>query len=202
VSKLLVEGVNDQHVIWSLLQRRQFPEVFVVEQKGGYSNLLRVLSVELKGSELDRLGIVLDADLDVGARWSSVKDVLRKNGFPDFPTQPSPDGTVVSNGRIRIGVWLMPDNVISGMLEDFVQQLLPEGDPIWPISSRFVEELPETENRYRNCHIAKARIHAWLAVQDEPGSPMGQAITRRMLEDASAECNKFMVWLERLFVKD
>ena len=68
-STLLVEGNDDQHVIWGLLARHNFPQVFDVEEKGGVENLLRVLPVQLKASGIVAVGAVLDADINLAARW-------------------------------------------------------------------------------------------------------------------------------------
>ena len=200
--KLLVEGTDDQHVLWALLKRRAIPETFAIEQTGGYSNLLQRLPVEFKASGLKRIGVVIDADLDYLARWNSLRAALKKSGLTIIPAQPVAGGFVSNVKGIRVGAWLMPDNSFPGMLEDFVSQLIPEGDEIWPDSSQFVESLALTANRYRDCHVAKAQVHTWLAVQDTPGSPMGQAITKRLLRDGGATCDAFISWLERLFVLD
>ena len=45
-----------------------------------------------------------------------------------------------------------------------------------------LKELEENHwNKYKSVHHAKARIHTWLSWQDEPGTPMGTAITKRTL---------------------
>ncbi len=46
-SVLLVEGKDDQHVIWSLLEHYQVPELFVVKDCDGIENLLRDVSLRL-----------------------------------------------------------------------------------------------------------------------------------------------------------
>ena len=45
----------------------------------------------------------------------------------------------------------------------------------------------------------KARIHTWLAWHDEPGLPVGTAITSRILSTDNDLCQCFVDWLERLF---
>ena len=46
---LLVEGENDQHVVWSLLEHYKVPERFEVMDKKGIENLLEHLRVNLSG---------------------------------------------------------------------------------------------------------------------------------------------------------
>nr|WP_254435729.1 DUF3226 domain-containing protein [Dolichospermum sp. UHCC 0260] len=47
--------------------------------------------------------------------------------------------------------------------------------------------------------LSKAIIHTYLAWQDEPGYPMGQAITKQSLRPHTDIAIKFTDWLTRLF---
>ncbi len=199
MKRLLVEGTDDQHVLWSLFKRRHVAQTFEVVETKGYDKLIARLPVELKGSNLDALGVVVDADISTQARWDAVRAAFQKGGFTAVPANPVQGGLVVTEGDLRFGIWVMPDNTIPGMLEDFVSFLVPEDDIVWPISDQFVEGLPPSENRFRDVHKTKAKVHAWLAVQDSPGSPMGQAITKRTLNDSGNVCDDFVDWIGRLF---
>jgi hypothetical protein len=46
---------------------------------------------------------------------------------------------------------------------------------------------------------SKANIHTWLAWQEEPGKPMGQAITAKYLNPKSKQAELFVNWLRALF---
>ena len=48
-------------------------------------------------------------------------------------------------------------------------------------------------------HKSKAEIHTWLAWQEEPGTPMGQAITKQYLDTNKELAKKFIGWLDNLF---
>lgn len=53
---LLVEGPDDEHVFYALLQHYQLPQRFKIKNKGGIEHLLSTLPVELTlNSELERL---------------------------------------------------------------------------------------------------------------------------------------------------
>ncbi len=47
---------------------------------------------------------------------------------------------------------------------------------------------------------SKAKIHTYLAWQEEPGKPMGQAITAKVLHAESETAKVFVEWIKRLFV--
>jgi hypothetical protein len=94
----------------------------------------------------------------------------------------------------------MPNNQLPGMLEDFVALLMPADDNLRPKAEEILREIErEGLNRYGEIHHAKALIHTWLAWQETPGMPMGQAITARVLQRESAIAQVFADWLQRLF---
>lgn len=210
--QLLVEGKNDRHVIWALCEQYQLSETFTVEvppgKREGVESLLAVLPVLLNEKKLQTLGIVVDADQDLAARWQSIRDRLIARDYPkaDIPDSPRVKGWVYQPEDIylkRVGVWVMPNNQLPGMLEDFVALLMPENDNLRPKAEEILREI-ETEglNRYGEIHRAKALIHTWLAWQETPGMPMGQAITARVLQRESAIAQVFVAWLQRLFETD
>jgi hypothetical protein len=96
----------------------------------------------------------------------------------------------------------MPNNQLPGILEDFIAHLIPEGDLL---ASRVEACLQEIEreglNYYNLAHRAKAFIHTWLAWQENPGLPMGQAITAHVLDPNEPLAVTFVDWLNRLFVQ-
>ena len=57
----------------------------------------------------------------------------------------------------------------------------------------------EKIQRYKVVHRAKAKIHSYLAWQDEPGKPMGVSITAHVLNPDSPSGIKFLEWLKRLY---
>ena len=200
---LLVEGRDDVCVVSELLERHHIPERFRVEERGGISRLLGGLAVALKGSELTRLGIVVDANADLEGRWAQICTILQDSGKVKMPKHPESQGTIVQverpEGVKTVGIWLMPDNTLPGMLEHFVSFLIPENDCLWPRAQESVERIPETERRFHSQHLIKAYVHTWLAWQKDPGTPMGQAINNRYLEADSKQAQRFIAWVRRLF---
>lgn len=206
--QLLVEGKNDRHVIWALCQQYQLPETFSVEvpqEEGteGVEALLNGLPERLKAENLRTLGIVVDADRNLSARWQSIKDKLSSIGYQDIPQSPPPEGWVCAPSDPylpRVGVWLMPDNRLPGMLEDFVAYLIPPGDTLHPRAEAILQELEQAGlNRYTSIHHPKALIHTWLAWQKTPAMPMGQAITAQVLNSHCPIALIFIEWLKNLF---
>jgi hypothetical protein len=195
--RLLVEGPDDKHVISHLLLARyRGYERIKVTDHGGIEPLLEELSVFLKGTE--NFGIVLDANDSINNRWDAVRNRAIQAGYTVSAT-PEPAGTVITtNAKPRFGVWIMPDNQMPGMLEDFVGRLVPEGDGLWPMADEVVKNIPEERRRFRPKALLKAIVHTWLAWQEEPGTPMGAAINQRYLRNDSELADRFIAWVARL----
>ena len=193
---LLVEGQDDEHVARHIWWRHAEDAPFCIKVMGSEAELRRVIFAEVKAEGRLALGILLDANTDPGARWQSVRDRLAQAGIA-APERLSPDGTIIE-GRPRVGVWLMPDNAASGELEDFVAQMIPDCDPVWPLSQDYIEGIPCAERKFRKKKKARAQVHAWLAAREDPRR-MGEAIRTRDLEVDGALCQEFVAWLKALF---
>jgi hypothetical protein len=144
--RLLVEGEDDKHSIIHLLARHSFDwhdEGTIrpyVSSEGSVERLLRALPVAVKSAH-SRIGVVLDADLDLPIRWLQVRNRLESAGLK-VPERPSAEGTILPGLRAgtRIGIWLMPDNSSPGILEDFLGNLVPPEDPIWSYADEVASE--------------------------------------------------------------
>ena len=200
---LLVEGKDDEHVFCHLLEHYQVPDRFEIINKKGIDNLLGTLPTELKRSDLERLGIIVDANTDIEARWMALHNILIKAGDADVPAAPNPAGTIVVLEQpyrtLTVGIWLMPNNTLPGMLENFVAFLVPPDDPLWDRTGNCLQQIPEQHRRFSVAHQPKAHIHTWLAWQEEPGTPMGLAITKRYLNADAPYAQQLMDWIRRLF---
>ncbi len=195
---LLVEGQDDKHVVRHLWKRRHRSEPpFGIEDKEGVENLTGDISTEIKAPGRVAVGIVVDANDDLGGHWDAISHRLREAEIGGVPGVPSPDGTII-DADPRVGVWLMPDNRKPGELEDFVQQMIPHDDPVWPRAREYVRGIPEAARPFRPGKTSRAELHAWLATREEPGF-MGSAIGREDLNADGPLCAAFLAWLERLF---
>ena len=200
---LLVEGSDDRHVLYALLKHYQVPEVFEVVQLDGIDRLLESIPVRLKLKDLPRMGVVMDADLDLSTRWGAVLAILRRAGYDPLPAEPAPEGTIIPppNDRLPLfGIWLMPDNRLPGILEDFVRFLVPPDDALFAPAQSSVREAASIDQRFSDADRPKAEIHTWLAWQERPGRPLGAAITARYLDAAVPQAETLVAWVRRLFV--
>ena len=132
--KLLVEGQTDKRVIPYLMEANGIAwedtaanPIVAIEPVGGVEEMLKpgVVEAELAATGLEALGIVVDANGDAHERWGQLRRHY-ESAVPGLPEVLPEDGlTTAEQGhpagrRVpRFGVWIMPDNRLTGMLEDF-----------------------------------------------------------------------------------
>lgn len=204
--KLLVEGNEDVHVILAFWNNAQLPEVFDIIDCHSITKLLDNLKLRLTAPQNnERIGIVVDADVDISARWDAIKNRLDSTGMYNCKNLQLPnDGLILAADNSdypTIGVWVMPNNKLPGMLEDFVSTLAEADDPLMVKADEVLDQLEKEKiQKYKSVHRAKAKIHSYLAWQDEPGKPMGTSITAHVLNPDSPSGLMFLDWLKKLFL--
>lgn len=205
---LLVEGEQDKRVIPYLLDahivwgdnKSEFPTNIVAYD--GVDDLLAAGEIEtqLKTPKLQTLGIIVDANDSLDSRWRQVRNRCLA-AFPELTETLPPEGLIATNDEgIRLGVWVMPDNQTSGMLETFLSFLIPEeGDELWERTQEYVDEAKRLGAPFKEVHRDKARVHSWLAVQDPPGESLHLAVVQRMFRPDSVNCAAFVEWFIKLY---
>ena len=118
-----------------------------------------------------------------------------------MPVKPNEQGTIIqAQDKPSIGIWLMPDNDQNGMLEDFCHSLIEPKS--LEVAAQSVEQAKTHKaTTFKDAHHSKAIIHTYLAWQDEPGLPLGAAITAKALDGDKPLAKTFVDFLNRLFVE-
>ncbi|MGI6415475.1 MAG: DUF3226 domain-containing protein [Thermoguttaceae bacterium] len=204
---LLVEGKDDAHVLKHVCGNRGGPRLDNVKSHDGVDQLVQSFPVQLKASGDGAIvGLVVDADIDVASRWRSLRNPLISLGYVGVPESPTREGTILDPpaGKLlpRVGIWVMPDNSSQGILEDFLSLLVPAGSKLFDHVKTSVATIPRAERRFSQLAEPKVAIHTWLAWQEEPGKPLGTAITARYLDPDVAQVDVLVSWLNRLFCQD
>ena len=187
---MFVEGFTDKHVVRHICRQNELP-CFPIEEKQGVHVLLEDIGPEIKAPDREVVAFVLDANGDIKKQWCSVYNELKKAGVTP-PKKPASAGVIVA-GQPRVGVWLMPDNESLGELEDFVQTMIPEGDPVWPLSKQYIADIPEEHKKFKLQKTSKAEVYAWIATRKKP------AIGTRDLDTSGDLCLRFSTWIRKLF---
>lgn len=199
---LLVEDTDDRQVVRYILNRHQASIPFCVLETGGVSKLLPQISVHIDAPDQEVVGILADANTDLNVRWREITQRIWeaeriKTAGLHAPQSPDPNGTII-DARPRVGVWLMPNNTRGGELEDFVAQMIPDGDAVWRLSRKYIDKIPDADRKFPDDKSTKAQLYAWLAARKNPRL-MGLAIRDGDLSVDGPLCQKFVDWLTRLF---
>ncbi len=205
--RLLVEGSDDLHSVIHLMARHGFDwndeskDRPFVSSLDGVEKLLKAVPITLKGT-YKRIGIILDANSSLLARWAQIRDRANRAGVT-LSELPRPEGTIVEGSRpgSRVGIWLMPDNSSPGTLESFLSQLVSGDDPIWAYADETTRNARQQGARCQDKDHAKSVLHTWLAWQEEPGLPFGTALRTGVFEVESEAARRFVAWFNRLFVE-
>lgn len=207
---ILVEGADDKHFLWHFLDTNKltFPFDHIINCKG-IERLKENFGVRLELGNLPGLGIIIDADSNVEAQWQSIRNIMIEKGYPNTPKSPNPKGTIVKHPNPEnnieiiniVGVWIMPNNQIPGILEDFIQFMVPDKNEQLSYAKQCVANIPGKKQFGEN-NISKAEIHTWLAWQEEPGTPLGQAVTKRYLDSDRTHTLPLLEWVRQLFVEE
>ena len=157
---ILVEGKDDREVLHHLLTHyRILKGTLECKACEGKNLLLAEFTIRLKKGDLDPVGIVIDADNDLRACWDSLRNILSQAGYAAVPKEPLPEGVILrQEEKPPAGLWIMPNNSLPGMLEDFVSHLVPRNDSLWSRAETCVNGIPLEQRPFKD-KLAKAHIH-------------------------------------------
>jgi len=200
---LLVEGNDDKHVLMHLCGNHHL-RLDEIKEHGGIDNLLESFPVRLKaGEDGDIVGVIVDADTNLESRWQGLRDRLNTLGYQNVSAAPEPNGTVIDPPEDtllpRVGIWIMPNNQTTGILEDFLLFLVPRDSQLLAHVETSVQNIPNDQCLFSPLARPKAIIHTWLSWQREPGKPFGTAIMEKFLDPNVVEVELLIAWLRRLY---
>lgn len=228
--KILVEGESDKRVIQAMGGLSLNEEEIRVA--GRFSVLCEDIESEVKSPRrIEHLAIVFDANGSPDGQWKLVRERIldayselpatppqRKkleDRIPAAPTNKQSEGIWVDDFKpwitgyqTSLGLWMMPSNYEKGALEDFLVRIVDPDNPYWRPALNYVNEVSNIHRGFPTYKIfsesksTKARIHAWLAIQESSGDPPGKAMARAIkagsLDIQSKEAQNFKRWLEKL----
>jgi hypothetical protein len=207
---LLVEGQDELRTIPELIEinginwgTRKNPVVLLRDCQG-CENIINkdVIAVELKADGIEALGILLDADEFPLDRWSAIRNACRNSGMiAGTPDELPEEGLILeADNGVRVGIWIMPDNKLPGMLETFLGYLLPnDTSALWDLAEETIDRAKIQGAPFTEYHRDKAQIYSWLAWQKPPGRQLHQAIKERILDPQHPEAQRFVSWFRQLY---
>lgn len=169
---LLGEGKDEVRFFTALLGHLGIADVQVIDY-GGKTRLKDFLEALAQTpasgfAGLVSLAITRDADLDAVGAFASVSAALTNVGV----SAPAAHG-LFAGVNPRVGVWILPDGAAPGMLESLCMAAV-QTDFAVPCVDEYFQCVSQRAARQPN-NIAKARLHVWLASQNEPDKRLGEA---------------------------
>ncbi len=197
---LLVEGSDDCKIIKKFCSDNKIKDnLFSFCSCDGNSNVLKKLSSMIKQppNEREIIGVILDADDNIKKCYEDIKGKVED--FYTLPTDFPETGLVVEKESLpKLGIWIMPNNLDKGALEDFYLKLATN------INTKFINGLiNQAEGKkltsFKPQHRNKAIMHTYFAWQDTPGMPLHSSINKIALDNEAGIADKFKSWLIELF---
>ncbi|SHA24110.1 hypothetical protein BTHERMOSOX_1324 [Bathymodiolus thermophilus thioautotrophic gill symbiont] len=197
-SVLLLEGTDDCHIIKKFCEDGNIAVNFGFCNCRGDSNLLKQLSAFLLANDnKDIIGVILDADNNVDARYQEIKDKVKK--FYTLPEEMPKDGLVYTEkGQPKLGIWIMPNNQDNGALEEFYLTLAIDIDTDF-INDVITQAEGKNLTSFKSQHRKKAIMHTYFSWQDFPGSSLHASINKIALDNNQDIAIAFSAWLVKLF---
>ena len=171
--KLLIGEGKDEVMFFEAYLKHLKIEDIQVELYNGKTSLktyLKTLKLRPGYINLESLGITRDADDSATNAFQSVSNSLKNTKF----SYPRKIGEIVGDNP-KVSIFILPNQKNRGMLEDLCLASL-DADPILNcVEDYFKCILKQSNKKHKKKDLAKAKIHAWLASQDEPDKRLGEA---------------------------
>jgi hypothetical protein len=174
-------------------------------KQGVLSHLTSALLPQLQDGQLERIGVVVDADHRAAhgdgyaATLVRFTDALAQAGYQLDPVAAS--GLIFSHqdGLADLGLWIMPNNADEGMLEDWIKQCLhPSETGLYQHGQKSMGEIPGGA-KFQSWHKTKAEVATWLAWQKKPGHGLYNAVQSELLDTESSLFKELHAWLRHMF---
>ncbi len=190
---LLVEGESDKQFFRELLKKISLNHVEIkiytpldsgAEKNGkvGACDILSIYMQNLPDGSTSHLAIVMDADY-ISDGWGfdntfqKAEEVIKKNGYEK--SNKNSYGILFNHpdGLNDVGLWVMPDNRLEGMAEDWIKAVIKsEETSLFEHAINVVGNLPKPL-KFKEIHRSKVQVATWMAWQKIPGQGLDAAVT-------------------------
>jgi hypothetical protein len=213
---LLVEGEADRAFFEALCRLLSIPadvRVATPKDTGGTHNtkngvlnhLTAVLLPQLQDGQLERIGVVVDADRVAHGSGFQITlqrftDALAPGGYQPIPTATTGLIFKHQDGLADLGLWVMPNNADEGMLEDWIKHCLhPSEAGLYQHGEASIASIPGGP-KFQPHHRTKAEVATWLAWQKKPEHGLYNAAQSDLLNIDAPLFGALKGWLTQVFL--
>lgn len=197
---LLVEGKDECHFFKALLKSMNIEHI-QCQDIGGVSKFkteLNLVRATQGFEDVTHIGLVRDAEKHAAqSAFQSICSILEECGFPVLK---SLDDPFACSDKLRIGLFIMPDNQQKGMLEDLCLQSIAGTDEERCIEA-FIECSQQTlaKEDKEKFNSAKARVQSYLACQVPLVNSLGLGAQKHHWDFSKPCFNKIKEFLLKSF---
>jgi hypothetical protein len=184
---ILVEGQDEVRFLNALLKESKINNVEVHEVGGKRNFKIKIPSfVRNPGfSDVNALGIIRDADNDIDATFTSIKNTLQKEKL-----KPPKIINHFSDGNPKIGIF-----IITNLLEDLCLKTVKK-HPAMECVNIFVNCISSLNPPPNN--ISKAKAQAFLAAMPEIVSSVGLGAEKNYWDFSCSEIHELKLFIDSL----
>ena len=198
---LLVEGRDEFNFFSALLAFLNIHDVTIIEAGGckKFASLYPSIVITSGFSSVKRIGFVRDAEANkADSAFQSILNIIKKN-TPHF-ILPKTCGEIVKE-TISCGIFIMPNNKNSGMLEDLCLKSV-EANDLYKETKKFIEiaksKLAENDSLRYNIH--KAKVQAYLAGTADIPRNLGEAALKKLWDFSNPVFDEIKQFIIALFL--
>ena len=193
--KLLgVEGKDEVNFFKALLNYLDITGC-EIRNLGGKNNFKNSIPALLKTSEFDFeaveiLAIIRDADNSSKDAFISVSNIVKKEGLKPPRTINS-----FSDGNLRVGIFVMPGNSDTGMLEDLCLETV-KNMPVMGHVNHYINCVEEIEGKLKE--VSKAKAQVYLASRPNLKCQVGLGALKNYWDFTSSALDNLKIFLEQM----
>jgi hypothetical protein len=176
--------------------------------KANTIHFLQDVLQNINDGKVTHFGMVVDADapqtdgLGFVETWKKITSILAQSGYT-IPKRPiKANGGMCfthSDGLPNFGLWIMPDNLNNGFLEDFIKQsIIGTEKTLLTHANSTVEAL--APKKFKSHHRSKAEVATWMAWQATPGQAMAGAVGAGLLNFRAGLAKQYIDWLKQIYL--
>lgn len=189
---LIVEGKDEINFFSCLLRHMNISDLQVMDVGGvdQFKNKFPALRRASGFSDIMSMAIVRDAESDANSAFSSIRNILQKEGLkpPEKPNQ-------FSGSNPKIGIFIMPGDANQGMIEDLCLKTVKDHVALKCVDS-FIDCISNMDIHPKN--ISKSKAQIFLAAMPEIVCRVGLGAEKGYWNFDSDELSNLKYFLNKL----
>lgn len=193
---ILVEGKDEIEFLTALCNNESIDDFQFIEIGGidRFKDEFPAILNDRNFDDVTSLAIIRDADKSQQAAVQSLQHYLKKYSLPT----PSNHCEIKSIENLKVGIFVMPGNRDSGMLENLVLDSVAD-HPVKIEADRFIDQLKlKLSDKEFPLNEHKARLHAFLSGMRKFIPSIGIAAQKGYFNFDSVHFNELKIFLKSL----